>query len=102
MDENTRVAVRHCLSKIRSLVEDPESAPGNPRAARATLQLGYNLGRLSELLPGGRERFWDDWKEPGSNWNPDELRERLARLERDFGDPPGRGGDPGNRGEKGS
>ena len=45
---------------------------------RSILQLGYNLGRLSELTSLGRKPFWDPWKGPVAAWDRDEL-DRLAR-----------------------
>lgn len=74
MDEE---AVEHCVAKIRELVgrDEPDR--------RRLLQLGYNLGRLSELTGGGRGPYWDLWKGPVATWDRPEL-ERLA------GDLPGR------------
>ena len=45
---------------------------------RALFQLGYNLGRLSELTGLGRAPFWDRWKDAVTRWDRPEL-ERLAR-----------------------
>jgi hypothetical protein len=45
---------------------------------RSILQLGYNLGRLSELTSLGREPFWDPWKGLVATWDRDVL-DRLAR-----------------------
>lgn len=69
----------HCVTKILSLVavDDPDR--------RVVLQLGYNLGRLSELTGLGREPFWDRWKDAVAEWDVATLR-RLAedlRRERD-------------------
>lgn len=63
-------AVNHCVAKILELV-----ALGVDDR-RTVLQLGYNLGRLSELTALGREPFWDRWKEAVAHWD----REELARL----------------------
>jgi hypothetical protein len=62
----------HCLAKIAEII----ARKAGDR--RSVFQLGYNLGRLSELTSGGREVFWDPWKEAVSTWNQEEL-ERLAR-----------------------
>ena len=64
--------IAHCVAKLRELVErdDPDR--------RTVLQLGYNLGLLSELTGGGRGPFWDRWKGPVAAWDRAELR-ALAR-----------------------
>lgn len=72
-------AIGHCLEKIRSLVES--SDPGR----RDLLQLGYNLGRLSELTGGGRGPFWDRWKGPAATWDQAELRRLALALRGEFG-----------------
>jgi hypothetical protein len=64
--------MNHCIAKILELV-----ARGKDDR-RAVLQLGYNLGRLSELTALGREPFWDRWKEAVAHWD----REELAALAR--------------------
>jgi hypothetical protein len=74
--------VDHCIAKIIEIVE---------RGAddrRSVLQLGYNLGRLSELTGRGREPFWDRWKDAVTRWD----RAALTRLAADLrADPdPGR------------
>jgi hypothetical protein len=71
-------SVLHCLSKIRELVQNPTPT------RRDLLQLGYNLGRLSELTGLGREPFWDAWKGPVEKWDQPKLAELIARLERLF------------------
>ncbi len=58
----------HCVAKIREIVARGESD------RRSILQLGYNLGRLSELTGLGRDPFWDRWKGAVADWD-------LARLE---------------------
>ncbi|MEO6808160.1 MAG: hypothetical protein ABI353_03490, partial [Isosphaeraceae bacterium] len=64
--------MNHCVAKILELV-----ARGVDDR-RALLQLGYNLGRLSELTGLGREPFWDRWKEAVACWDRAEL-DALAR-----------------------
>ena len=67
-------AIAHCIAKLRELValEDPDR--------RAILQLGYNLGRLSELTGSGRGPFWDRWKMPVSDWNQTALKALAQEL----------------------
>ena len=55
--------MRHCLDKIRQIVTEGRDD------RRAVLQLGYNLGRLSELTGLGRGPFWDAWKEAVAAWD---------------------------------
>jgi hypothetical protein len=64
--------VTHCAAKVREIV-----ASGRDDR-RAVLQLGYNLGRLSELTGLGREPFWDAWKDAVSDGDRAKL-ETLAR-----------------------
>lgn len=60
--------MNHCVETIRAIVA------GNRNDRRSVLQLGYNLGRLSELTGLGREPFWDRWKDAVADWD-------VARLE---------------------
>jgi hypothetical protein len=63
---------RHCIATIARIVAQKAGD------RRSILQLGYNLGRLSELTGLGREPFWDRWKTAVDVWNVPEL-ERLAQ-----------------------
>ncbi len=62
--------MNHCVAKIVELASLAEPS------RRDLLQLGYNLGRLSELTGEGRGPFWDAWKQPVADWD----RDRLANL----------------------
>jgi hypothetical protein len=62
--------IDHCVSKIRQLVAEGRDD------RRSILQVGYNLGRLSELTGRGRGPFWDAWKDAVAAWD----RPRLAAL----------------------
>lgn len=73
--------MEHCIARIAAIV----AAGRDDR--RAVLQLGYNLGRLSELSGLGREPFWDRWKGPVESWDQPEL-ERLVRELQSIGPPP--------------
>lgn len=59
---NSSDDIRHCVGKIQELVGRNANDP------RSVLQLGYNLGRLSELTAQGRV-IWDRWKEPVGSWD---------------------------------
>lgn len=64
-------AIEHCLAKIELL------AASDSPDRRTLFQLGYNLGRLSELAQLGREPCWDRWQELVDMWDSDRTR-RLA------------------------
>jgi len=66
--------MEHCVETVVRIVAQQEGD------ARALFQLGYNLGRLSELTGLGREPFWDRWKEAVCRWD----RQALAALARDL------------------
>lgn len=66
--------IEHCLTKIEELIARPEADP------LTCLQLGYNLGRLSELSSGGRSDFWDPWKQPVASWNQQAMSRLLDNL----------------------
>ncbi len=59
--------IEHCVTKICELAARESGDP------RAVFQLGYNLGRLSELTGLGREPFWDRWKVPVLDWDQVQL-----------------------------
>lgn len=64
--------IDHCVAKVVAI------AFQGLDDRRSVLQLGYNLGRLSELTGLGREPFWDRWKGAVADGDHREL-ERLAR-----------------------
>jgi hypothetical protein len=66
--------MNHCVAKIVEIV----ARRSDDR--RSILQLGYNLGRLSELTGLGREPFWDRWKDPVENWNTARLEALVQEL----------------------
>ncbi|MFO0909460.1 MAG: hypothetical protein U0794_14090, partial [Isosphaeraceae bacterium] len=57
----------HCIATIVRLVQE------NRGDARSIFQIGYNLGRLSEITGLGREPFWDRWKDAVCAWKHDQL-----------------------------
>ena len=67
--------MNHCVAKIVELVERGHDD------RRSVLQLGYNLGRLSELTAIGREPFWDRWKGPVAAWDLPTLRQLAHELQ---------------------
>lgn len=68
------MSLKHCVETVERLVAEGRGEP------RAVFQLGYNLGRLSELSGLGREPFWDRWKGPVSDWDLDRLSELAQDL----------------------
>ncbi len=66
--------MKHCIEKILAIV----TAAHDDR--RSILQLGYNLGRLSELTGQGRGPFWDRWKDAVDAWDVDLLRALAQDL----------------------
>ena len=67
--------MNHCVAKIVEIV-----ARGSDDR-RSVLQLGYNLGRLSELTGLGREQFWDRWKDAVDAWDLQVLRKLVQELQ---------------------
>lgn len=52
----------HCSGKVAEILQGPlADADQWPADRRWWLQLGFNLGRYSELSEEGR-KVWDDWK----------------------------------------
>ena len=68
----------HCVAKIEEIVTRGVDD------RRSVLQLGYNLGRLSELTGLGREPFWDRWKDPVAQWDLPALRVLANALRREI------------------
>ena len=66
--------IDHCVAKIIVLVDQPEPD------RRTLLQLGYNLGRLSEMTGLGRKPFWDRWKEAVEVWDRPRLKILAQEL----------------------
>jgi hypothetical protein len=67
--------MNHCINKIHAII-----AAGHDDR-RSILQLGYNLGRLSELTGLGREPFWDRWKVAVEAWDLAALRALADALQ---------------------
>ncbi len=66
--------MNHCIATIVDLIERGRDN------RRSVLQLGYNLGRLSELTGLGREPFWDCWKVAVEEWDLARLRDLAREL----------------------
>jgi hypothetical protein len=62
--------LEHCVAKVAELVAKGDGG------RQSVFQLGYNLGRLSELSGLGRRTCWDPWKEAVCAWD----RPRLVHL----------------------
>ncbi|CAN5908427.1 hypothetical protein BH23PLA1_BH23PLA1_11130 [soil metagenome] len=69
-----QAAIFHCIDKIRDIVTR------NEPDRRSILQLGYNLGRLSELAGLGRD-LWDHWKGPVDRWDNKSLNDLVQKLQ---------------------
>jgi hypothetical protein len=74
--------MNHCVLKI---VEIVNRGVGD---RRAILQLGYNLGRLSELTGLGREPFWDRWKIAVETWDLPRMTLLAQELQNLLENPP--------------
>lgn len=70
----------HCVQKVVEII-----TRGVPDR-RSILQLGYNLGRMSELTGGGREPFWDAWKDAVDLWDLERLKKLAQELRATYGD----------------
>lgn len=70
--------MEHCVAKIAELIAQ------NRGDRRSILQLGYNLGRLSELTGQGREPFWDRWKDAVADWDEVKLAHLAQELQNQF------------------
>jgi hypothetical protein len=66
--------MQHCIAKITEIV----SQGSDDR--RSILQLGDDLGRLSELTGLGREPFWDAWKDAVVAWDQGRLKSLVQEL----------------------
>ena len=60
----------HCVGKVAELVATGDGG------RQSVFQLGYNLGRLSEVPGLGRQACWDPWREAVVDWD----QPRLALL----------------------
>ncbi len=69
--------MEHCVAKIAEIVS---RGVGD---RRSTFQIGYNLGRLSELTGRGREPFWDRWKDAIDAWDQSVLERLSEELRRE-------------------
>ena len=67
--------MNHCMATIVELIDRGRDD------RRSILQIGYNLGRLSELTGLGREPFWDRWKVPVSDWDQVQLVKLAHELQ---------------------
>ncbi len=74
--------MEHCIAKITELVTQADLDP------RSVLQLGDNLGRLSEFTGLGREPFWDRWKRAVAAGDRARLQDLAQELPLVCGDPP--------------
>ena len=64
----------HCVETVERIVGRGSLDP------HALFQLGYNLGRLSELSGLGREPFWDRWKDAVSRLDLPKLQILVREL----------------------
>lgn len=72
--------LQHVVSKISEILAGPLSDHAKwPEDRRWWLQLGYNLGRLSELTGSGRT-VWDTWKPAVESADAESLQLLLREL----------------------
>ena len=64
----------HCVETIERIIGEGSFE------ARDLFQLGYNLGRLSELSGLGRGPFWDRWKDAVSRVDVPNLQVLAREL----------------------
>ncbi len=69
-------SILHCLEKLHELTHEAEVT----LAPVKLFQLGYNLGRLSELTSLGRAACWDPWKPAIENDDREALRKLVRTL----------------------
>jgi hypothetical protein len=74
--------MQHCVTTIQAIIAQ------NRCDRRSILQLGYNLGRLSEICQVDREPYWDRWKDAVAEWD----LEKLQALARNLPEPLDRSG----------
>src|SRR4051794_2480784 len=67
-------SMNHCIARIVGIIAEGRDD------RRSVLQLGYNLGRLSELTGLGREPFWDRWKDAVDAWDLSKLQQLAHDL----------------------
>src|SRR3954452_21428227 len=67
-------SMNHCIARIVGIIAEGRDD------RRSIFQLGYNLGRLSELTGLGREPFWDRWKDAIRDWDVSRIQQLAHEL----------------------